>query len=101
LIDNAIKYAPLGSIRVHAWAEDGLVFIQVADQGPGIPPEALSLIFEKFYRFHYGDAQTVYGHGLGLYMVRRLLQAMQGEIKVENLPGGGAAFTFWLPVFEE
>jgi PAS domain S-box-containing protein len=101
LIDNAVKYAPEGPVRVHAWPEDGKVFVQVADQGPGIPAEALDLVFEKFYRFHYGDAQTVYGHGLGLYMVRRLLQAMGGEIKVENLPGGGAAFTFWLPAFEE
>jgi K+-sensing histidine kinase KdpD len=59
------------------------------------------LIFDKFYRFHYGDAQQVYGHGLGLYIVRRLLQTMNGDIRVENLDEGGAAFTFWLPTIEE
>ncbi len=101
LIDNAIKYAPNGRITVSARAEDGCVFAQVADQGPGIPPAALPLIFDKFYRYHYGDAQTVYGHGLGLYMARRLLQAMNGEIRAENLVEGGAGFTFWLPIFEE
>jgi signal transduction histidine kinase len=101
LIDNANKYAPDGPITVKAEAGSQQMRIQVIDQGPGIPPEAQSLLFGKFYRPHRGDSQTVYGHGLGLYIVRRLLQAMQGDIQFNNRPEGGTCFTFWLPVIEE
>jgi PAS domain S-box-containing protein len=101
LIDNANKYAPGGVITVRAEARSPKMQIQVIDQGPGIPPEAQSLLFGKFYRLHRGDSQTVYGHGLGLYIVRRLLQAMQGDIQFNNRPEGGACFTFCLPLIEE
>jgi PAS domain S-box-containing protein len=101
LIDNAVKYAPEGKITVKAWSDEQRVCVCVADQGPGIAAEALPLIFDKFYRLHHGDAQQVYGHGLGLYIVQRLLQAMNGGIRVENLAQGGTAFTFWLPAAEE
>ena len=76
--------------------------IQVSDRGPGIPAEALPLIFERFYRLNNLDLQTVYGHGLELYIVRRLADAMHGEVQAANRPGGGACFTLWLPaVLEE
>ena len=101
LVDNAIKYAPQGEIRVSAHSGSGQVFVKVCDQGPGIPPEAVPLLFKKFYRLHRGDSQTVYGHGLGLYIVRRLLQAMDGDIGYESSPEGGACFTIWLPAIED
>ena len=102
LIDNALKYAPQGKIIIQAAAvEPNQVMVQVIDQGPGIPDEVIPLLFEKFYRVHRGDAQTVYGHGLGLYIVRRLLQVMDSDIRVENRPEGGACFKFWLKVIEE
>ncbi len=78
-----------------------VIQVQVIDQGSGISTEALPLLFNKFFRAHPGDSQTVYGHGLGLYMVKRLLQAMGGDIRVENNPEGGACFTFWLWAIEE
>jgi PAS domain S-box-containing protein len=96
LIDNAIKYAPTGEITVQAHAEDGRVSVAVLDAGPGIPAESLPMLFDRFYRLNAGDAQMVYGHGLGLYMVHRLLTAMDGNIQVNNRPEGGACFTFWL-----
>ncbi|MGH2522805.1 MAG: ATP-binding protein, partial [Anaerolineales bacterium] len=101
LIDNAIKYAPEGEVTLEA--EDGgeWVRVHVSDQGPGIPPEAREKIFEKFERLDSQDSRSVYGHGLGLYMSRRLLQAMGGDIVAGEAPGGGARFTFWLPVVKE
>ena len=97
LIDNALKYAPEGRIEVIVLPGEDCVRASIIDEGPGIPEEALPLLFDKFYRIHSGDAQTVYGHGLGLYMVRRLLQAMNGDIEAANRPQGGASFAFWLP----
>jgi PAS domain S-box-containing protein len=101
LLDNALKYAPQGAITVSAGAQDGQAWIKVTDEGPGIPAEALPLIFDRFYRLNSADSQMIYGHGLGLYIVKRLLEAMHGEISAENRPQGGACFTCWLPLVEE
>jgi PAS domain S-box-containing protein len=102
LIDNALKYAPQGPIEIEVDpSETGRLRIAIRDCGPGIPPEALPLLFEKFYRPHKGDAQTVYGHGLGLYVVKKLLHAMNGSIMAENRPAGGACFTFWIATVQE
>jgi PAS domain S-box-containing protein len=102
LLDNALKYAPEGQIQVNAQAVQNGVTIQVVDQGPGIPEEALPLLFTRFFRAQSGDSQVIYGHGLGLYIVRRLIEAMHGEITVQNQPGGGASggacFTCTLPL---
>ncbi|HPH95557.1 MAG TPA: ATP-binding protein [Anaerolineaceae bacterium] len=100
LIDNALKYAPEGAITIQARAADGTMEIKVMDQGPGLAPEALPMLFEKFYRSQ-GDSQLVYGHGLGLYIVRRFIEAMNGDISAENRPEGGACFTFHLKAIEE
>jgi len=101
LLDNALKYAPSGEIAVEALAGSGLVQVRVVDQGPGIPPEMQSTVFDKFERLNDADDRAVYGHGLGLYMARRLLQAQGGDISAGNLDAGGAYFTFWLPAAED
>ena len=101
LLDNAFKYAPAGEIAVEAKAGGGLVQVRVVDQGPGIPPELQSKVFDKFERLNAADDRDVYGHGLGLYMARRLLQAQGGDISAGNLDTGGAFFTFWLPAAED
>jgi signal transduction histidine kinase len=100
LIDNSIKYAPEGKIEVSAWAEKSRLWIRVKDEGPGIDPEALPHLFQRFYRAS-SDSQSVYGHGLGLYIVKRMLEAMNGEIEACNNPDKGACFTFWLPLVDE
>ncbi|GAP07610.1 MAG TPA: PAS domain-containing sensor histidine kinase [Anaerolinea thermolimosa] len=101
LVDNALKYAPEGPVEVTAGMQDGLGWLSVRDHGPGIAEADLPLLFTRFFRARSSDAQTVYGHGLGLYMVQRLLEAMNGTIRVENHPEGGARFICWLPLAQE
>jgi signal transduction histidine kinase len=98
LVDNAIKYAPEGEIEISAGQVDDKVWISVSDHGPGIAQEAQPLLFERFYRFNASDAQAVYGHGLGLYIVRRLMDGMNGQVTAANQPEGGAVFTLTLPL---
>jgi len=100
LLDNALKYAPQGEILVTASIRDGQACLEVRDHGPGISEEAMAHLFDRFYR-QSSDAQEVYGHGLGLYIVRRLLEAMQGSIHAANCSDGGARFTCLLPVDEQ
>jgi signal transduction histidine kinase len=100
LLDNPLKYAPEGDITVLADIQDGEARIQVRDCGPGIPPDALLLLFERFYRLNNADSQTVYGHGLGLYIVRRLMEGMGGRVEAANRPEGGAVFTCYLKLAE-
>ncbi len=101
LLENALKYAPAGSpvaVLVERQPE-GVVGFTVLDRGPGIPEGEREHIFERFYRLDGGDAQRVYGHGLGLYLARRLVERMNGRIWVEARPGGGSRFAFTLPAF--
>jgi len=96
LFDNALKYAPEGDIWVKGWVEGASVYIAVSDAGPGIPPEERERVFELFHRLDTSDSREVYGYGLGLPMVRRLLEAMEGGIRIEQDPLGGAQLIFWL-----
>lgn len=100
LIDNALKYAPQGEVRVEARVQEGQLHLQVLDEGPGLPEEALPLLFQPFYRASANDAQETYGHGLGLYIVRRLVEAMGGQVQASNRPQGGACFQCTLPLAE-
>ena len=100
LLDNASKYAPQGNIFVSAGVEGEKAWIEVADQGPGIPEDRIHLLFERFQRLENRDSRQIYGHGLGLYIVRRLLEAMQGEVTVQNREEGGTAFTCWVNLAE-
>jgi len=96
LIDNAIKYAPQGEIVVEGWGEAEKVFVAVSDSGPGIHPEERDRIFEMFHRGDTRDSREVYGYGLGLPMVQRLIEIMDGGIRIEESPSGGARLVFWL-----
>ena len=97
LVDNALKYAPTGEIQINAFEKNDSVCIQVRDFGPGISPSVIPHIFDRFYRGNMTDSQTVYGHGLGLYMVKRFVDAMNGEVVVENKPPKGVSFSIFLP----
>ncbi len=100
LLDNADKYAPPDTaVFVDARADEVEVTVTVRDCGPGLPPDALERIFDKFYRTDGSDSQAAYGYGLGLYVCRQLAAAQNGRIWAENHPEGGALFSVALPVW--
>ena len=101
LIENATKYAPAGTeIRVSARREGDEVRVEVSDQGPGIPPGAVSRLFEPFYRVSRGRSQPK-GTGVGLAVAKGLVEAHGGRVWAENRPGGGARFIFTLPMADQ
>jgi two-component system sensor histidine kinase KdpD len=99
LLDNAAKYSPEGSmIRIVSWRERDAVCLQVVDEGDGVPPEELELIFDKFYRAKKGD-QVRAGTGLGLAISRGFVEAMHGSISAANRTDRpGAVFSVRLPI---
>jgi len=102
LVGNAIAYSPGGSTVTIAAAPagEGRVTVSVADEGPGITPEQATRIFDKFERLgRDSDGGKDKGSGLGLYISRRLAEAMEGELSVDTAEGGGALFTLELPAF--
>jgi len=99
LLDNADKYSAAGkAVSVEARADQVEVILSVQDFGPGLPPDDLERVFDKFYRADSSDSQAAYGYGLGLFVCRQLIEAQKGRIWAENHPGGGAIFSFTLPV---
>jgi len=94
LVANAIAYAPERStIAIDAVPENGRVALTVSDQGPGIPEEDLSRVFERFYRVDKSRTRDPGGTGLGLAIVKHLVELHGGAVRVENRPEGGARFT--------
>jgi two-component system phosphate regulon sensor histidine kinase PhoR len=97
LIGNASTYAPEHStIRITAHRERELIAIDVQDEGPGIPEEDLSRVFERFYRVDKSRARDPGGTGLGLAIVRHLVELHGGKVVARNRPRGGAQFTIML-----
>ncbi|HEX9003450.1 MAG TPA: CHASE2 domain-containing protein [Blastocatellia bacterium] len=99
LCANAIKYSPPNTeVSVSAASDGKSVFLSVADQGAGIPPEHRTRIFEKFYRIpRIEDADTP-GTGLGLALVREIAELHQGRVTVESVAGTGSTFILKLPI---
>ena len=95
LLDNAVKYTPSSSpIRILATATDEAVTVEVADHGPGLPRGEEDKVFDKFYRVHASGR----GAGLGLAICQGIVKAHGGHIWAQNLPEGGVAFLFTLPL---
>jgi two-component system phosphate regulon sensor histidine kinase PhoR len=99
LVDNAIKYGRAsGTITVGGKKrDDGTLEIFVRDDGPGIPPESLGRVFERFYRVDKARSRDQGGTGLGLSIVKHIVQAHGGEVRVASEPGQGATFFFTVP----
>jgi signal transduction histidine kinase len=97
LLGNAVKFTPSGSITVAARRAPGGVEICVTDTGIGIPPEAQALIFEPFQQIEHPLVSRAGGTGLGLHIVKRLLNLLGGTVTVESAVGSGTTFRVWVP----
>jgi len=97
LLSNANKYAPNALIRIRSQSDDNLVRIEVEDTGPGIAPQHIPHLFERFYRVPEQNS-NVRGTGLGLYICRKIIEAHNGEIGVESREGTGTRIYFTLPL---
>ena len=100
LLNNAIKYSPNGGdITVHAVVEDDHLLVGVEDQGLGIPKDHQAKVFDKFHRVNNEDNRRIYGTGLGLYLVKHLVESVHmGKIWVESEVGKGSTFLFRIPI---
>lgn len=102
LIGNAIKYSPAGGeIRISGQALANAVQISIGDQGIGIPPEQQEFIFDRFYRVDNVLSRETEGAGLGLYIVKSIIDAHGGHVWVESESGKGTTFFFTLPLLDE
>ena len=98
LLDNALKYSPAGSpVRIKSRRQGSFAVIVIEDEGPGIPEHLTDKIFDRFYQVDQSATRSKGGAGLGLYICRKLAEAIDGEIWVGRTAGGGASFELKLP----
>ena len=97
LIENAIKYTPSGEVVVNVTGDDKQISVSVKDSGIGIPAEDIPHLFQKFYRVDNSDTREIGGTGLGLYLSRRLAEAMSGNLRVERKYKEGSTFYLEIP----
>jgi two-component system sensor histidine kinase KdpD len=96
LLSNAALHTPPGTpVELRVWNTKDALFLRVADRGPGIAPESIGRLFDKFYR---APSAPTGGTGLGLSLVKGFVEAIGGSVKAENRDGGGAEFTITLPL---
>ena len=99
LLDNAIKYTPPGgAVNLAVSAQNGHASLEVADNGAGIPPEALPRIFERFFRVDKARSRELGGAGLGLSIVKSICAAHHGHVEADSTPGQGSRFRVDLPL---
>jgi signal transduction histidine kinase len=99
LLNNALDFTPQGGqVTVNAWPDGKWASIQVGDTGPGITPEHLPYVFERFYRADPSRTRATGGAGLGLAIVKQLVEAHGGRVWVESTLGAGTTFGFTLPL---
>jgi signal transduction histidine kinase len=102
LLTNAVRYSPRGGrilVRIEQ-TQPSEVTISVIDEGIGIPKSHLDKLFTRFYRVDTSDGRDVYGHGLGLYISRNLVELQGGRIWVRSQEGRGSCFSFTLAAIE-
>src|SRR5438309_11743318 len=102
LVNNAVKYSPDGgTVTLSTRADGSLVLVSVADTGLGIPADEIAHVFERFRRVRSGAAQSIPGTGLGLTIVKQIVEMHGGKIWVESAVGHGSAFHFTIPLAAE
>ena len=98
LVENAVNYAPEGGlVRVEAVREPDALVFRVLDNGPGIPMADLPRVFERFYRVDKSRSRAPGGTGIGLAIVKHLVELLGGTVRAATRPEGGAVFTVRLP----
>jgi signal transduction histidine kinase len=101
LLSNAIKFSPKGGlITVEATVEEPYMRVSVRDQGLGIPREALPRLFSKFFRVDNHETRSIGGTGLGLALIKKIIEAHGGRVWAESEVGSGSTFFFTLPITE-
>ncbi len=99
LVNNAVKYSPDGgTVTLTSRLEGGFALVSVTDTGIGIPPDEISHVFERFRRVRSGAAQSIPGTGLGLTIVKQIVEMHGGKIWVESAVGHGSSFHFTIPL---
>lgn len=98
LVDNAVKFTMSGTVRVRAATVDGMIQVQIEDEGIGIPKESMPNLFKRFYRTQRAVERGIAGTGLGLYMVKEGVSKHNGTLDVVSEEGSGTTFTVRLPV---
>ena len=102
LVNNAVKYSPEGgTVTLTSRAEGHYALVSVTDTGIGIPPEDIGHVFERFRRVRSGIAQSIPGTGLGLTIVKQIVEMHGGKIWVESALGHGSSFHFTVPLTPE
>jgi len=97
LVENAVRHTSVGQVVVSTRREPGGVWLEVRDTGSGIAPDHLPRIFERFYRPDEGRARTDGGTGLGLAVVKHLVEAHGGDVRAESTLGVGTAISVFFP----
>lgn len=98
LIGNALYHTPPdAAITVKVGRSDGMAVLEVADTGPGIPPEHVPHLFDRLYRVGQGRSRADGGAGLGLAIVSAIVRTHGGRVELDTAPGKGAAFRVLLP----
>jgi signal transduction histidine kinase len=99
LLENAIRFSPdRATVRITMWSGQGRSYIEVSDDGPGIPPSELPHIFERFHRGDSSRTRNTGGYGLGLAISKALVEAYGGTIEPNSKPGEGTRMVVSLPV---
>jgi PAS domain S-box-containing protein len=97
VINNAIKYTPEGSVTISLTGDQSIIQLQVADTGPGISPDDIPHLFQKFYRVDNSMTRSIGGTGLGLFICRKIVELYNGRIWAESQLGKGTTFFINLP----
>lgn len=99
LVDNAIKFTPQnGYISVKTFSDGAKVYVSIRNSGEGISHEEINKVFERFYKIDKSRSYDVKGAGLGLYIVKSIINLHKGEITAESVPNEYTDFSFWIPV---
>lgn len=102
LVDNAIKFTPDGGyISVKSYSDGDKVYVSIRNSGNGISKDEIGKVFERFYKIDKSRSYDVKGAGLGLYIVKSIITAHNGEITVDSVEGQYTDFSFWIPISQQ